>query len=182
MEIWPKGYSHNNWHVYIEKTWKTLQIFTYLGSGVCICTQSLWGATVSLVFTSNALNFGYQFESRLSQNITASEMEGYCVEKNVELFHIRKILKSEAHLKAFPCVFEFDEERVELLDFWRDWLKKMDQIWLLVIPPLIQRLTKQRSTEQKICLHNVRFVRNKTRDLNDLLEENSWKKKFWEYL
>ena len=58
------------------------------------------------------------YVSRLSQNITASEMEEYCVEKNVELLHIRQISKSEAHLKAFHCVFKFDEEKVELPDFW----------------------------------------------------------------
>ena len=55
---------------------------------------------------------------RLSQNITASEMEEFCVEKNVEILHVRQISKSEAHLKAFHCVFKFDEEKVELTDFW----------------------------------------------------------------
>ena len=53
----------------------------------------------------------------------------------------------------------------------------MDQIWLLVSPPLRQRSTKQRSREQKstelnICLHNVRSIRNKTKDVNALLEVN----------
>ena len=81
------------------------------------------------------------YVGRLSQNITASEME-FCVEKNVELLHIRQISKSEAHLKAFHCVFKIDEEKIELPDFWpenatvsrfylneaaRDWLKKVDQ-------------------------------------------------------
>ena len=79
------------------------------------------------------------YVGRLSQNITASEMEEFCVEKNVKLHHIRQISKSEAHLKAFYCVFKIDEEKVELPDFWpenvtvsrfylneaaRDWLKK----------------------------------------------------------
>ena len=69
-------------------------------------------------------------------------MEEFCVEKNVELIRIRQISKSEAHLKAFHCVFMFVEEKVELPDFWpeyvtvsrlylneaaRDWLKKVDQ-------------------------------------------------------
>ena len=82
------------------------------------------------------------YVGRLSQNITASEMEEYCIENNVELLHIRQISKSEAHLKAFHCVFKFDEEKVESPDFWpenvtvsrfylneaaRDWLKKVDQ-------------------------------------------------------
>ena len=44
-------------------------------------------------------------------------MEEYCVEKNVELNHIRPILKSEAHLKAFPVGFNFDEEKFKLPDF-----------------------------------------------------------------
>ena len=80
---------------------------------------------------------------RLSQNITASEMEEFCVEKNVELLHIHQISKSEAHLKAFHCVFKFDEEKAEIPDFWpenvtvsrfylnqdaRDWLKKWIKI------------------------------------------------------
>ena len=82
------------------------------------------------------------YVGRLSQKITASEMEEYCIENNDELLHIRQISKSEAHLKAFHCVFKFDEEKVELPDFWpenvtvsrfylnkaaRDWLKKVDQ-------------------------------------------------------
>ena len=69
-------------------------------------------------------------------------MEQYCVENNVEVLHIRQISRSEAHLKSFYCVFIFDEEKVELPDFWpenftmsrcylneaaRDWLKKVDQ-------------------------------------------------------
>ena len=69
-------------------------------------------------------------------------MEKYCIENNVVLIHIRQILESEAHLKAFHCVIKFDEEKVELPDFWpenvtlprfylneaaRDWLKKVDQ-------------------------------------------------------
>ena len=81
------------------------------------------------------------YVGRLSQNITASEMEEYCIEFDVELLHIRQISKSEARLKAFHCVFKFDE-KVELPDFWpenvmvsrfylkeaaRDWLKKVDQ-------------------------------------------------------
>ena len=45
-------------------------------------------------------------------------MEEFCVEKNVELLHISQISKSEAHLKAVHCVFKFDEEKVELPDFW----------------------------------------------------------------
>ena len=76
---------------------------------------------------------------RLSQSITASEMEEYCIENNVELLHIRQISKPEALLKAVHCVFIFDEEKVELPIFWpenvtvsrfylneaaRDWLKK----------------------------------------------------------
>ena len=52
------------------------------------------------------------YVGRLSQNITASEMEKYCVERKVELLHIRQISKSDAHLKAFHCVFKFDEEKV----------------------------------------------------------------------
>ena len=44
------------------------------------------------------------YVGRLSQNITASEMEEYCVENNVELLHIRQISKSEPHLKAFHCI------------------------------------------------------------------------------
>ena len=70
-------------------------------------------------------------------------MEEYCEEKNVELLHIRQISKSEAHLKAFHCVFKFDEEKLELIDFCpenvtvsrlalneaaRDWLKKCIKI------------------------------------------------------
>ena len=69
-------------------------------------------------------------------------MEEYCIENNVELIHIRQISKSEAHLKAYLCVFQFDEEKIELPDFWpenitvlkfylndaaRGWLKKVDQ-------------------------------------------------------
>ena len=64
------------------------------------------------------LNRRHLYVGRLSQNITASEMEEYCIENNVELLHIRQISKSEAHLKAFHCVFKFDEEKVELPDFW----------------------------------------------------------------
>ena len=71
-------------------------------------------------------------------------MEEYCAENNVELLPFRQILKSEAHLKAFHCVVNFDEEKVELPDFWpenvtvsrfylneasRDWLKTLDQDW-----------------------------------------------------
>ena len=44
-------------------------------------------------------------------------MQEHCVENNVDLLHIRQISKSEAHLKAFHCVFKFDEEKVELPDF-----------------------------------------------------------------
>ena len=98
-------------------------------------------------------------------------MEEYCVENNVELLHIRQLSRSEDHLKASHCVFKFDEEKVELPVFWpenntmsrfcldeatRDWLKRMDQYWLLASPPLKQKSTKQRSTELNICLHNVR--------------------------
>ena len=69
-------------------------------------------------------------------------MEEYCAEINVELFHIRQFAKSEAQLKSFHCVFKFDEEKIELPDFWpenvtvsrfylneaaRDWLKSVDQ-------------------------------------------------------
>ena len=54
----------------------------------------------------------------MSQNIIASEMEEYCVENNVELLLIPQILKSEAYLKAFQCVFKFDEKKVELPDFF----------------------------------------------------------------
>ena len=54
------------------------------------------------------------YVGRLSQNITALEMEEFCVEKNVELIRIRQISKSEAHLKAFHYVFMFDEEKIEL--------------------------------------------------------------------
>ena len=31
---------------------------------------------------------------------------------------VRQISKSEAHLKVFHYVFKFDEEKVELPDFW----------------------------------------------------------------
>ena len=70
-------------------------------------------------------------------------MKEFCVEKNVELLYIYQILKSEAHLKAFHCVIKFDEEKVELPDFWpehvtmsifylyeaaRDWLKQWIKI------------------------------------------------------
>ena len=41
-------------------------------------------------------------------------MEEYCIENKVELFHIRQISMSEAHLKAFHCVFKFEEEKAEL--------------------------------------------------------------------
>ena len=92
---------------------------------------------------------------------------------------------TQAHLKAFHCVFKFDK-KVELPDFWpenvtlskfylneaaRDWLKKGDQTSLLASPQLKQR-TKQRSAELNICLHNVRSVRNKAKDVNALLEAN----------
>ena len=91
------------------------------------------------------------------------------------------------YFKAFHCVFKFDEEKAELPDFWpenvtvsrfylneaaRDWLNKVDQKWPLVISPLRQRSTKQKSTELNICLHNVRSIRNKTKDVNALLEVN----------
>ena len=113
-------------------------------------------------------------------------MEEYCVENNVELLHIRQILKSEAYLKAFQCVFNFDEDKpdftwflawkrygVKILPDWsRPWLaKKVDRNWL-VSPPLKQRSTEQRSTELNTCLHNVRSIRNKTKDVNALLEVN----------
>ena len=80
----------------------------------------------------------------------------------------------------------FDEEKFELPDLWpenvmvsrfylneaaRDWLKKVDQNRLLASPQLKQR-TKRRSTELKICLHNVSSVRNKTKDVNALSEVN----------
>ena len=118
----------------------------------------------------------------LSQIITASEMENYCVENNVELLLVGQILKSEAYLKAFHCVFRFDEKKVELPDFLpenvkvsrfylketaRDWLKQVDQNWLLASFPL-----KQRCTELNICLHNIRSVRNKTKDVNAFMETN----------
>ena len=45
-------------------------------------------------------------------------MEEYCVENNVELLLFRQISKSEAHPKAFHCVFKFNEEKDELFDFW----------------------------------------------------------------
>ena len=114
-------------------------------------------------------------------------MEEFCEEKNVELFHIRQISKSEAHLEEFHCVFMSDEEKVELPDFWRqnvtvsrfylnevarNWLKKVDQNWLLASPTLKQKSTKQRSTELNICLQNARSVRNKTKDVNALMEVN----------
>ena len=119
----------------------------------------------------------------MSQNITASELEEYCVENNIELLHSRQISKPEAHLKAFHRVFKFDEEKVELPDFWpenvtvskclnvaaRDWLKKLDQNGLLASPQLIQR-TKPRSAELNHCLHYVRSVSNDAKDVNALLE------------
>ena len=52
------------------------------------------------------------------------------------------ISKSKAQLKGFHCVFKFDEEKVDLLEFWpenvtvsrfymnevaSDWLKPVDQ-------------------------------------------------------
>ena len=82
------------------------------------------------------------YVGRLSQNLAASELEEFCVKKNVKLHHIRQHSKSEAHLKAFYCVFKFDKEKIELPDFWpenvtvsryylneaaRDWLKKVVQ-------------------------------------------------------
>ena len=45
-------------------------------------------------------------------------MEEYCAENIVELLHIRQILKSEVHLKSFHFVFKFDEEKVEVPNFW----------------------------------------------------------------
>ena len=82
----------------------------------------------------------------------------------------------------------FDEEKVELPDFWpenvtvsrfhlneaaRDWLKAVDQDRSSIIDPLLkQRSTKQRSTELNFCLQNVRSFRNKTKDVKALLEVN----------
>ena len=69
-------------------------------------------------------------------------MEEMCTENDVELFHIRQISASEAHLKSFHCLFKFDEEKIELLFFWpknitgsrfylneatRDWLDHVDR-------------------------------------------------------
>ena len=61
----------------------------------------------------------------------------YCVENNVDFCHIRQISKSEAHLKAFYCLFNFDEEKVELINFWCEkvtvpqfYLKKAARVWL----------------------------------------------------
>ena len=41
---------------------------------------------------------------------------------------------------------------------------------LLGLNTQLKQRTKQRSTEIKICLHNVRALRNKTKDVNALLE------------
>ena len=38
--------------------------------------------------------------------------------------------------------------------------------------PQFKQRTKQRSSELNICLHNVRSARNKTKDVNALLEVN----------
>ena len=120
-------------------------------------------------------------------------MEEYCAENNVEL-HFRQISKSEAHLKAFNYVFNSDEEKVELPDFWpenvtvsrfdlneaaRDWLISLDQNWVLASPQFNRR-KKQRSTELSVGLHNVRSVRNKTKDSNALLEVNEIS--FWVFI
>ena len=127
------------------------------------------------------------YVGRLIHNITASELEEHCVEKNVELLHIRQMSISESHLKGFQCVFKFDEEKFELHGIWpenvtvsrfylneaaRDWLKKVDLCSQLASPPLKQRSTKQRSTELNICLHNVRSVRSKIKDVNFFSEVN----------
>ena len=76
-----------------------------------------------------------------------------CVENNVDVHQIRQISLSEAHMKAFHFVFNFDEEKIAFPDFWPenftvsrfylkeaacDWLKKVDQKLLLAIPPLKQ--------------------------------------------
>ena len=58
------------------------------------------------------------YVDRLSENITISQMEEYCVESNLKLLQFRQILKSEAQLKFFHCAIKFDEEKFELTDFW----------------------------------------------------------------
>ena len=45
----------------------------------------------------------------------------YCAESNVEQPHICQILKSEAHPKALPCVFN-SEDKVELLVLWPEYV------------------------------------------------------------
>ena len=60
------------------------------------------------------------YVGRLSEKITISQMEEYCVESNLKLLQFRQISKSEAQLKVFHSAIKFDEEKFELTDFWSE--------------------------------------------------------------
>ena len=79
----------------------------------------------------------YLYGGQLSQNITTSKMEEFCVEKNAKLLHIRQILKSEAQLKAFFCVCKFDEEKVGLPDLRPENDTVSNFTWMQ--PPMIAK-------------------------------------------
>ena len=55
---------------------------------------------------------------RPSQHISVTEMEDHCETNVTELLHIRQISSAESQLKSFPCVFKFEDEKVESRELW----------------------------------------------------------------
>ena len=68
-------------------------------------------------------------------------------------------------------VFQVLVAATNLIEAARDWWKRVDQNCSLDSPQFEQR-TKQCSTELNICLHNVRSVRNKTKDVKCISKLN----------